>query len=103
MIHEPDLETLTSDAWCNILMHHPEPAEHCNAWDNLSSRQWLDLLCGANRHLVNPCFGNKVDVQPHPELFSKCPKRIHKKWGQDDLQRLREAGVLDVDTAFLML
>ena len=85
MIHEADLEIMTGDAWCNILMLHPELADKCDAWEFFSADEWLRLLCGPAKPgfentMTDPCTGERIRIDPHPEFFPKCPERHYKKW-----------------------
>ena len=74
LIHDVDLEILTSDAWCEILMLNPTLAGYCNAWEDFSAKKWHHLL------------------RAHREFFPKCPAKNYKKWTEWEWRDLQKAG-----------
>ena len=100
MIRLTDPEKLPVRVWRESLRRYPELAEICTCWNRFSAPDWLCLLGGSSKPygrewaetkpgrrvlpfstvLPNPYSDEEVRIQPHPEFFPRCPKRIYKKW-----------------------
>ena len=102
MIRITDPKKLPVKVWRESLRRYPELAEICTCWNRFSAQDWLCLLGGSSKPysaewakpkpgkrempfstvLPNPYSDEEVRIQPHPEFFPECPKRIYKKWTQ---------------------